>query len=304
MNNTLRTITSLTAALLAFLPVRAPAAAEKFTLRASAEVHSRIIFLSDLLPDHAPESLTAAARVISLGHAPYPGLHRRLLRRQIERALAPYPELRSLVLAPDTVNISRAHRFLLPGDVLNALRQAGLAEEDANDMQDRGMRIPQISIAREPKLDVKSLEHMPAENRTLVRLRIVSESGNAQQTSHFAVTIPKIISIPHSTVTRMQEIPTHSPVKANLTDNQLAVKPPILTWAGKPATAALEQPGLKILKRVYPLRNGALGQIIPVRDPDTRRLLRATVTGEARLRLLPVPVKMLEKNTHRREPEL
>jgi hypothetical protein len=151
----------------------------RITLVDAAVLHDSVVRVSDLLPADAPIAVQLASREITLGESPLPGTHRLISRIEIQRVLRKFPPLRTLLYAPETIDVERLSRLLDAQDVLTALNESfrarGIASTSPVTAGD--LVIPSsLEIANaDPKLKVTRIEPASDGSGTHIRLALVSE---------------------------------------------------------------------------------------------------------------------------------
>jgi hypothetical protein len=171
------------------------------------------------------------------------------------------------------------------------------------------LQAPVYVTKLDPGLEVKRVEP----DRVQRKIRFLLWASNEPQVSPFYVTVEKMSGRAARTSSQYQPTganrsPTESPLDpasgGDLADfsawssgkspqgtvatagfrAQAASPRVVLVTAGKPARLVVETPTLRMTALVTPLESGVRGQLIRVRNQDTRRVFEAEVAGVDQLR--------------------
>lgn len=293
-------------------------AAGRVSLVAHAEVRANVVTLSDLLPAGAPGDLRAEAAQIALGSAPEPTSTRRISRAEIENAVLSNPDLLAEITIPDQVAVGRSHRALTTRELEAAIR-AALGREPGDD--GRALKFGPLALAApvyvtsdDPGLRVTEIRFDPLRHETRFRLWTSKEPRNLP----FYVTLPSDAKFPALVARRdlvasqpvgpadfeverraatsggsatlpltpadLAGLETRTPLRAGEAVNRSMFTQAVLVEPGMPARLVVKGNGFRLETTVVPLERGVLGQQIRVRDPDTHRILAATVVAKGVLR--------------------
>lgn len=274
----MQTMAMLLAALLLAGSLRADRDGEaRVALLPSVEAAGAVLHLAELLPPAAPEWLRNAARDVKIADAPEPGLTRRLSRRDVIHASGSSTRLLSHLLIPETIALRRRSRQVSRAEIASLLRSSGAGELDL-----ARIRVPRIQVPATAELRLKQSRYDRLQRRTLVSILA------AEATPGIAGATLVLASVSGEVVLARRE---EAPAAANeLAEAAPRRQPPPARapWAARrrqPATALLEMPGLRISQTVVPLRDGAIGEVIPVQEPGGGATRSALVIGPGRLRL-------------------
>jgi hypothetical protein len=271
-----------------------------------AEAQGERIRLSDLLPPDAPAELEQAGARIALGDSPDPACRRVFSKDQIELQLREFPSILEQLELPQRVVVSAKRRRLSPDETWTAIESfltaAGLSATRTVLQRLLSYQATVFVTKQDPGLVVKRME--PDRVRKQIRFLL--------WTSHEPQVLPFYVAIEEQARSSGRLSSGHGPAaglavgleglwKTDSSSGLLIgnrssspaykarfagpVAPPavILVTKGKPAKLVVETPTLRMTALVTPLESGAKGQVIRVRNLDTRRVLEAEVVGEGLL---------------------
>ena len=291
--------------------LQAPSSSDAtYAMNASVEVRRDTLYLSDFLLAGAPAWLRARAARVPLGDAPVPGAQRRIGRREIERDLRSFPDVRDALAIPSIVEVQRWSRPLGREEVRQAIEDAlnekHLSAQLARDNVDLNSVIYVTEAS--PQLKVTQIKLAPAGTGMRVRMEVSSEPRISpfwvlldceieQLTPVASKDIPLGAPVLGSEV-RMEMRPVsyglgHAPetpadvvgrstrrlIRAGETLRAEMLNPMILVRAGQLVEILLQGRGLRITAEATPLDAGMSGQKIRVRNQVTGKILTATVIG-------------------------
>jgi hypothetical protein len=240
------------------------------------------VFLSDLLPTRAPESLRTRAGQISMGAAPQPGNTRILERDSVEQQVSASEGLLEEVSVPERIALTRDSRPITLTEVYEAVRRAlkrtGMPAATTLQPGDVLFESQVFVGLGDSGLQVMHMEF----DRGLRRARFLLWPSRS----------PKVL--PFFATARLEgELPL-APIRPSMEFSRLAqnsvtpaAKRPamqeILVAPGERATLTLHSNALRIFVDVVSLERGTLGQQIRVRMMDTGKVLSAQVDGRDHL---------------------
>ena len=254
-------------------------AARRVTLLSEAEIGSKTVFLSDLLPDTALAPLREAGAAISLGSAPMPGRSRIVTRAEVQTTLAANPQLEASLWIPVEITIRRTCHLISPEQVSAALGLA-LGKGSGKGQVDFSLLTPVCFSGDEPGLEVSNVEFDPLQRVTRFRLWTSKEPRNLP----FYVTVPGRLDDAAASVHAVGS--SAFKTAANSSDPRRAAAQAgnaILVKAGVVTRLVIQGPDYRITTVVVPLQSGILGQQVRARDPLTLRVFSAYVAGPALL---------------------
>lgn len=264
---------------------RAAGQTAPIALRAAVEVRGENIYLSDLLPQGAAAEWRGEAGQWKIAASPEPGMSRTLTARELSRLLAGAEAWSGQLLIPSTVSIHREARNLSAEEVARLLEARGAVIPDRT-----LLHTPQVAIPAEAEVRIEHVRYDAATRQTSVYLSLAtSESTNSRQTiqARLIATIPgNFASIVPGGQSPQALVPV--PQRAAVGRASTLKEPAIMAARrGERTLALVELPGVRITQAVVPLRDGALGETIPVRESGSQQRRDAVVIGPARVRLLP-----------------
>src|SRR5581483_2744407 len=279
----------------ALLLARAADTNTTMALQDRALVADARITLADLLPAHAPALLRARAHALDLGRAPQPGAVRALQHDWLQDQLrdSPFADL----LIPERVVVERlsspSHE-----NVLARLRTAVVEYlerylEKGSWLDSAYFDWPAIlpDIPSTSSLRVLASQWDPRPRA--LRLRVGCVPRQACLPLYVSVYFARHsdVEITRGLARLIAERPPSSFVVANAARPESSAtkraprkSAPVLARSGTLASMTVESGGVRILIRVVCLQNGVQGQIIRVRNPESKRILRAKVIGSAQVR--------------------
>ena len=258
----------------------------RIELLRAASVSGTRVFLSDLLPVTAPESLRALAAEISLGAAPQPGNARVLERDAVERDARVRQEVLSEVSVPDRMIVSRDGRAVTASEVFTAIR---MALKQNGVVSARPLRPDDIVL--ESQIMVRpgdaGLEVMRMDlDRGLQRARFLLWPSRDPQVLPFYVTARLEMPLPLTPIPLAAQVigyARESAISERMQSRQGPAKQDILVAQGEHATLTLQSAAVRIFVDVVSLEKGTLGQRIRVRLLDSEKVFTARVDGRSRL---------------------
>lgn len=248
----------------------------------AVQVEGETVKLSDLLPPDSPGELQEKCSRLVLGDTPLPGSRRSISRVQIER------QLRRVAIAPDrweipdSVTITRRRRRLSTAEILKAIETAlaseGSSRFKAPSLNGLQLQAPVFVTKPDPGLEVKSTEYDPVQRKT----RFLLWPSKEPQVLPFYVMVKGTAGT--AGVDDFREWVDGLP-RANTRKRESPAKAAsaVLVAAGKPAKLIVETPAMRMSMSVTPLEPGVKGQLIRVRNQDTRRVVEAQVIGSCLL---------------------
>lgn len=256
-----------------------PPATRPVTLLSDVEIGAKTVFLSDLLPENAVDTLREAGSAISLGPAPMPGRTRVVKRAEIQQTLMTNPKLEAGLSIPTEITIRSACHLVSPEQISAALSSA-LGTGSADGPINFSLLTPVCFSGDDPGLEVSNAEFDPLHRVTRFRLWTSKEPRNLP----FYVTLPgrlpdaaegvNTVGSPAFNTTVSSSDPIHPATR---------VSNPTLVKAGVAARLVIQGADCRITTVVVPLQSGVLGQQVRARDPLTLRVFSAYVAGPALL---------------------
>jgi len=260
-----------------------PGSAQSGTLRIALVEHSQVrsdtIFLSDLLPQNAPEALRDAASKISLGAAPQNGTSREISQASILATLAASGFSPSSFLIPEKLTVERASHQVTREEVYAAIQQA-LAKNDVSGLPpfqladlsfDAAVFVPD----GRPELEVTQM----AFDEFIGRARFRLWTRSAPEVHPFFATARGGLGA--ADVSSFYAAPRKPAFPAASRESQVAQA--YLVETNRLARLHLHSPNANLLLEVKTLQRGRLGDVIRVRLPGNGKTLLATVVGSESL---------------------
>ncbi|HTV59236.1 MAG TPA: flagella basal body P-ring formation protein FlgA [Verrucomicrobiae bacterium] len=281
-------------------------------LRDSSVVRRDSVFLGDLLPAAAPETLRTAAREVAICTSPLPGHHRQISRFEIEAALQRFPTLPSPIRIPLHVDVTRWSRPLSRREILSAVSRAvergnlrlprPLVEDDLRlffpvDVTEDRLQLKIIGIDADQRksvthlrVEVSSEPHQPpfwvdldqlieepsaiANRPTLPGARPASSLIQAE----FRPAIHPVWTYDASVPAGPRGLPARAaPSGAAFLPQNLQSE--ILVRVGRPVQVVAQIAGMRITTTATPLVAGRRGDTIRLRSLDNGRVFAGTVVG-------------------------
>jgi hypothetical protein len=257
-------------------------------LLSEVTLRPRNVWLSDLLPPAAPNSLLVATGAISLGRAPEPGSVRRIPREELEQALIDRPELLAEIAIPKDVVVRRVHHPVTREQVA-AVIGAALGRGTTVDPATLGLQFstPVYFTGDDPGLEVTEIEFDALHRATKFRLWTsrepenlpfyVTAPGSSKVTGRLAT--PAEVRAETKAPTAVAAAESGPPARPVETTRSPAKRPETLVRAGVATRLVIQGADYRLTSTVIPLQPGVLGQEIRVRDPFTLKILTAQVAG-------------------------